>query len=156
MVADQNDAENTRAGYHAAVSLWTYEGSVIWARYNAMLVANSIVMAVVGVALTSGDSEVELAMVMTVAGLFLCGAWALLNRRGFAYHERWIRSARELEADLPPLQMVSQGGLAGLTVECVSYLPIIIFGALYVAALVFAVIDVADTDTVHRFGRWHQ
>ncbi len=141
MANDERDdaVENARTGYQAAVSLWTYEGAAIWARYNAMLVANSIVMAVIGLALTSDDSEPELAVVMSFAGMILCGAWAALNWRGFDYHQRWIDNARKLESHLRfPVETVSQGGLPGLSVECVSYLPVLIFGVMYAAALVLA------------------
>jgi hypothetical protein len=40
---DQQD--NARIGYQVAAQLWAYEGQGLWSAFNAMLVANSIVVA---------------------------------------------------------------------------------------------------------------
>jgi hypothetical protein len=35
--------ERAMIGYQATISLWIYEGSTIWGKYSAMLVANSLI-----------------------------------------------------------------------------------------------------------------
>ncbi len=154
--------ENARIGYQAAVSLWTNEAQLIWARFNAMLVANSIVMAVIGVALTSEHPKPTLALVTAVAGFVLCVMWVPLTFRGFDYHKYWILSARQLEARLrPPVETVSRGRkfargdvvdfgdgkhrlscLGRLSIKLVSCASIVVFAGMYVAAFVFALIDI--------------
>ena len=37
----QNISENAQIGYQVAVSLWTYQGSLNWNRFNVMLTANT-------------------------------------------------------------------------------------------------------------------
>jgi hypothetical protein len=140
--------ENAQIGYQAAVNLWTYEGGAIWARFNAMLVANSIVIAVIGIALTSEPAKGKLADFTSIAGLVLSIIWWLLNTRGFDYHNHWIHSAKELEALLPPVKTVSGNkrfSLAGrLPTRWASCAAIGVFAAMYVAVLV----GVVDSDAV--------
>jgi hypothetical protein len=89
--------------------LWTYEGQLVWARFGAMLLANSIVTAAIGLALTSERDLPNLVRTMSGVGLAFCLLWAGLIRRGFEYHGYWIRWARELEKDLPQVNIASQG-----------------------------------------------
>lgn len=92
--ANPTDAQ---VGYQAAVSLWVSEGNLVWAKFNAFLVANSIVLAIFGLAL--GTAKVSHAFVigLPVAGLILCLVWWAQTKRGFDYFTYWILSARELE-----------------------------------------------------------
>jgi hypothetical protein len=50
---DKSELENAKVGYQAAVNLITGVISVIWSIFNAMLVANSIVVA--GISLVLGN-----------------------------------------------------------------------------------------------------
>jgi len=83
--------EDARVGYQVAVSLWTYEGEQNWARFNVMLVANSIIIAVLGLAATSQLSNQgslgPLSVVLSVVGLLLSAAWFLITVRGFDYQK---------------------------------------------------------------------
>lgn len=45
---NQARIENARVGYQVATNLWVYEGTTIWSKFNALLVANSIILAMVG------------------------------------------------------------------------------------------------------------
>jgi len=140
--------ENARIGYQAAVSLWTYEGAAIWARFNAMLVANSIVMAVIGLALTSEPAKEKLADFTSIAGLALCIIWCLLNTRGFDYHDHWIHSAKKLETYLRPVKTVSRcrrfSPAGFVRAAWASYAVIVIFAGMYIAVLV----GVVDSNAV--------
>jgi len=41
---DKDDNSDARVGYESAINLWVYQGEQIWARFNVMLVANSIMI----------------------------------------------------------------------------------------------------------------
>jgi len=89
--------EDARIGYQAAIQLWTYEGGQNWARFNVMLVANSIIIAVLGLAITSANPSTAISVVLSVVGVILCIAWFLITKRGFDYQKYYVLSARELE-----------------------------------------------------------
>jgi hypothetical protein len=105
-------AENARVGYQSAIALWTYQGNLNWSRFNVMLTANSIILAVIGVAFTSQRSLPVFTLslpllglvslpvstrLLPLLGLFLCAAWFLLTVRGYDFQRYWSRSALELE-----------------------------------------------------------
>lgn len=112
-LTQESNIQDARVGYQAAVALWVYEGTLIWAKYNAMLVANSVILAVYGV--TLGSSQRLPAAFVTglpIAGIALCVLWAILTKRGFDNYAYWIGCVRELEeAHLAPtVRTVSRGG----------------------------------------------
>jgi len=96
-LTDETKAEHAEVGYQVAASLWTYEGTQNWARFNVMLVANSIVIAIIGLVLTSEHPKQSVSFVMSLVGLFLCLAWFLITKRGFDYQGYYVKSTRELE-----------------------------------------------------------
>ncbi|MBK6796468.1 MAG: hypothetical protein IPG76_06680 [Acidobacteria bacterium] len=98
-VLDTAALENARIGYQAAINLWIYEGNVIWSRFAAMVSANTIVIATIGIIITSSTSKNRLLLKLGLCamGLVLCVTWAVLMRRGFQYFRFWLLSARELE-----------------------------------------------------------
>jgi hypothetical protein len=102
---------NVVAAYEAAISLWTYEGQMIWARYNAMLIANSVVLAAIGLTAGNQDTALVFRAGLPVAGILLCLLWWSLLARGFDYYAYWILSARELEELYlaPDARTVSRG-----------------------------------------------
>ena len=106
------ELENARIGYQAVVSLWVYEGSLIWARFNAMLVANGIILATIGVILSSDRVPPELVIAPSVLGFFLCVVWSVMVALGFDWYKYWIWSARELEEQFisDPVKTASRGG----------------------------------------------
>jgi len=153
--------ENARIGYQAAVDLWTYEGEQVWNRSNVMLVANSIVVAVIGLVITSQRPVPVLTVVLPITGLILCAVWFLLMKRGFDYSVYYVLSARELKEQYlaDPVKTVSRGGdfasgkvvtleIGGASItrrmsiwsrllraERASYIVIIVFAVLYTATL---------------------
>lgn len=110
------------AGMQSAITLWTYEGNLIWAKFNAMLVANSIVIAVAaGSTVNSGLGGVP--FVVPSAGMVLCACWWLLTVRGFENYRYWIELTKELEGHLhPSVDIARRGGhfAEGLTVSFAS------------------------------------
>jgi hypothetical protein len=103
--------DNARIGYQVAVALWIAEGEQIWARFNAMLVVNSIIVAVIGFVLAGQHPLPVLVVVLPLAGLIVCAVWFILMKRDFEYQSYLIYSARETEERyLGPIRTVSQGG----------------------------------------------
>ena len=128
--------ENAPIGYQCAVSLWVYEGQVIWARFNAMLLGHSILLAVLTGLLTSSKPTnlTALRVGLCFAGVLLCLVWLFLTDRGFRYHAYWIGSARKLEKHIEPVRTALEGhGVAGgaPTVRTLSYFTVFIFLGLY-------------------------
>lgn len=106
-----NGSENARCGYQAAITLMTYEGGLIWSKFNAMLVANSIVLGIIGMGLSSEFAPKWLPLALSSCGLLLCLCWHFLMARSWDYYKYWILSARELEEQfLSPVMTLSRGG----------------------------------------------
>ena len=159
---DQTAIENARVGYQVATNLWVYEGTTFWSKFNALLVANSIVLGSIGLSMTTSRHVVVLSIGMPIVGIFLCGFWLLLAKRSFDYYKYWIFSAREIEERYlsNAVQTVSRGGkfadggkaemeIAGekkplpmscwarlLRIEWASYLIIGLFFAIYMIILI--------------------
>ena len=109
-VSSHTELENARIGYQGAIDLWIYEGEIFWLKFNAFLVANSIVL---GSTLLSADNPSirVLSVGMPIVGIALCSFWYILTERSFDYYKYWIFSAREIEeCYLHPVQTVSRGG----------------------------------------------
>jgi hypothetical protein len=64
-----------------------------------MLVANSVIIAVIGAMLSGGNLDLipPLIVSLAVLGFVLCIAWILITARGFGYLTYWYRCAIELE-----------------------------------------------------------
>jgi hypothetical protein len=102
-MADEN-IENARIGYQVATNLWIYEGNTAWAIFNAMLVANSIVLAAEGI----GSGLVK--KWFPVIGFVLCIMWYSLNSRGLQVHDYRVHVSREIEEMyLRPVNILSRG-----------------------------------------------
>ncbi|EOD64988.1 hypothetical protein [Amycolatopsis vancoresmycina] len=110
--ANPTDAQ---VGYQVAVSLWVSEGNLVWAKFNAFLVANSIVLAIYGLTLGSAKVSGAFAVGLPIAGLLLCLVWWMQTKRGFDYFTYWILAARELEEAALSAQVktVARGGSFG-------------------------------------------
>ena len=102
-----NDRENARVGYQVAVELWKLEREQNFARFNVMLLANSIIVSVIALILTSQFSSSvsrvaqifmpSLIVFLSVMGIVLCIMSSLILIRGFEYQNYYITSAREIE-----------------------------------------------------------
>jgi hypothetical protein len=104
--------ENARVGYQVAAQLWAYEGQGVWSAFNAMLVANAIVVAAEGVG-TEGwlGKQEALRWILPSFGLVLSLLWWLLVDRGFAIHNYRVLSTRQLEQQqMMPVETIARGG----------------------------------------------
>ena len=154
--------ENARVGYQVATNLWVYEGETLWSKFNAFLVANSIVLASIGLSMAVSSRLAVFSIGMPVVGIILCGFWFLLIKRSFQFYIYWIFSAREIEEQhlSGSVQTISRGGkfadgkkveigiggekkqlqmsrLSRLSVRWVSYLIIVLYSV--ICGLIFIV-----------------
>jgi hypothetical protein len=85
---------------------------MFWSRYNAMLVANSVILAAIGLTGDATERSFALDVGLPLVGILLCLLWVSLVARGFDYFAYWILSARELEERYMAAEVVtvSRGG----------------------------------------------
>ena len=85
------------ARYAACVQLGTYEGQVIWARYNGMLVAVSILANLVPVLFSS--ARWATAGILCSVGLLLSILWwlPLPCSHGWKLQAMWLKEALDFE-----------------------------------------------------------
>ena len=109
------DVENARLGYQVASDLAAFYGSAIWSMFNAMLVANSIVVAGATFVFTGQNSLAVLKILLPIIGLLLCLAWFLLVKRAHEYSSYFTLSAREIEESYlsGSVKTLSRGGIYG-------------------------------------------
>jgi hypothetical protein len=102
-----DELENARWGYQAAISIVTSHQQTFWSIFNAMLVANSIVIAGIGFA-----SSEPFKIFLSIIGGVLCFLWLLLGKRHREYVTYYLFSAREIEERYFPngVKTFSRGG----------------------------------------------
>lgn len=110
--SDAARRENALVGYQVAISLWAAHGEQGWARFNVMLVMNSVILGVIGLAITSPRPLPVFTLFLPIVGLFFCVIWLIFVHREAEYGHYYILSARELEEKylFEPVQIVSRGG----------------------------------------------
>jgi hypothetical protein len=108
---DENQ-ENLRVAYKAALDLWSVQTDVTWARLNSALVTNSILIA--AVVLLVADKgvwvSVEIAIGFCLAGIVLNGIWISNLVRAFGRAKYYVWCAREMEARLLGVGIVGHRG----------------------------------------------
>lgn len=163
---DRHQIENARIGYQVATNLSIYEGEIFWSKFNALLVANSIILGAIALSMTN-TPLVVFTLLTPIVGIILCGVWLSTTKRSFDYYKYWIFSAREIEERYlrDSVQTLSRGGkfaegkdvemtIGGerkqlqmscwsrlLRVERASYLTISLFFLMYVVLFVTNIIS---------------
>ncbi|MBX6752581.1 MAG: hypothetical protein IRY85_23455, partial [Micromonosporaceae bacterium] len=95
--SDEAQREDARVAYSSAIALWAYEGESAWSRFNAMLVANSILLAFIGFLYGSDNPPKLPILAVAVFGILFCAVWWVITVRAFDHQSYWVLSARELE-----------------------------------------------------------
>ena len=133
---DSNGTEDARVGYQVASGLASFYGGAIWSMFNAMLVANSIVVTGITLVLTGQPPLALFKTLLPVVGLLLCMTWFLLVKRAHEYSIYYTLSAREIEERYlaPYIRTLSRGGALG------SGKPV--------------PLELGGSQTIYRLGRW--
>lgn len=101
--------EDIKVKYQIAINLFIHEGQVHWSRYNAMLVVNTALFALLTFNKDSFDLKV-LSFFAPIFGLILCGLWRTMTNRGFIWMKHWMVEANKLEKQLKgPLTPIQNG-----------------------------------------------
>jgi hypothetical protein len=102
-----------RTGYQVAASLYMQENTLTWARFNAMLTANGILLTAITFALRERFPALLLAVVLPWVGGALCVTWYRMMDRGFDYSDTWRDSALHLEREhfRPHIETLENGEL---------------------------------------------
>lgn len=96
---ENGEIEQLFNAFHAAINLQTFEGSLVWSRFDAMLTTQTIFLALIGL-LYDGDNSSKLYLlkkVLPILGLILCILWFFMTSRGYSWFKYWSYSVRELE-----------------------------------------------------------
>ena len=93
----RNDIENARIAYQVASNLWSSGATEFWSKFNALLLANSIVIGSTVISLTASKPFLKFPIYLSIAGIMLCILWFLLTTRSFEIMKYWIYSTREIE-----------------------------------------------------------
>jgi hypothetical protein len=111
--------EDARVGYQVAVDLAIKEEKLFWDEFNALLVANSILIIAISSLICRSSSCAgecvhknlvsNLPWFLAVIGLFLCVLWYLSTVRRDAYRKYYLFSARELEEGLEKVSTIQRG-----------------------------------------------
>ncbi len=88
------EALDQTAIFRAYVDLINAERSAMWARHNAMLVANSLIFS--AIAISETERWADLALIG--AGLVISCVWLLITVEGWAVVHRHVEIAGKLEA----------------------------------------------------------
>lgn len=96
----QNDHDEV--GYQVAVDLWGTVVETSWSRFNAMVVANSIIIGLLGTILNKNDNKdlLVFAGFLSLIGVFLTILWLSLMARDSKFQRFYSRSARSFERRL--------------------------------------------------------
>ena len=111
--APEERTANARVGYQAALNLWNAQTQLAWSRFNVMIVANSIILGTIGLAIVYNRSFPPFfTQVLTLVGIVLCLVWLHAHWRAFQYIDYLVSSVRELESYLTdPVVTISRGAL---------------------------------------------
>jgi hypothetical protein len=100
-VKRNSNLENIRTKYSCVINLKTSESEIVWNKYNAMLVINTIFIGFVGLKYNTGFSFSNffnlIFLLVPIFGLFLCGYWWQITDRGYFWCDYWMDEANKLE-----------------------------------------------------------
>jgi hypothetical protein len=107
-----SEVEDARIGYQVAVDLARSNIEYVWSIFNALIVANSIVIAAISLLMMS---ELQLAIArysLPIVGLTLCTIWWFIVKHARERAVYYTLSARELEERYlsPNVKTLSRGG----------------------------------------------
>jgi len=98
-----------KIAYEQAIQLKMYEGNLVWSRSQTMLVANTILLAAIGIFLDSAEPNVYVLIPLSVIGFLLSLIWMTTTIRGFAFNKFWSFSARNQEEQMSGVKIFTDG-----------------------------------------------
>jgi hypothetical protein len=140
-----NGDEGDRVIYQSALEYAAAEADQAWAKFNAMLLAHTILIAV-SVGLIFGEMRTTapplIPVILLISGLVVCFVWLAATERALRYQDRYVAFARRLEDRFPIHQRFLTDGAgtpmsfpASLRTRHGMRVVISVFALLYAAAL---------------------
>jgi hypothetical protein len=136
-----SDQELERAGqaYRAAIELWKLGSEQVHSRLSALLTANSIIIAVSGLAIANKTQiPSELIVALIGGGLLLCLVWGFFVFHGIRLENYYRRKTLEFEAMVIPKDTslaIRTGNWKFWGYGIGTYATIVVFVAIYSALL---------------------
>lgn len=95
-----NNTDKAIAKYQVAVNKNVSEGEILWNRYNAILVFNTILITGIGISYQDNiNLPFEVRLFLPISGLITCCLWGFMTYRGFRWIHKWIIFARDIEKE---------------------------------------------------------
>jgi len=91
------ELQKAAIGYETAIQLWAAESQNRMATYNSMLVANSLILAGIGLSYQTSNFFPSMRLLLGIMGIFLCAIWYLSEKRVIEKAICWFYCAREIE-----------------------------------------------------------
>ena len=138
-----NSDELTRAtnGYQSAISLWRLASKQIYSRFSAMLTAQSIILAIIGLVMTGAKPlPTEIPLTLMFLGFILCWLWLFFVFLGIKTENHYRRQAVKLEKKCVPRGFkiaIPTPDKGFWNFSNISLLTIFVFMLLYVRLIMF-------------------
>ncbi|HUD20336.1 MAG TPA: hypothetical protein VMR81_07880 [Patescibacteria group bacterium] len=153
-----NQTQAAIAKYQVAINKNISESEILWNRYNALLVFNSILITAIGFSY-QGNLNLPLLVVasLPIAGLLSCYLWFIVTLRGFQWIKFWTVTARKIEEkylpdDNPILNPINNGKnhredvVGWPKTQIASYILILVTAILYLIFLA----NLLNTKSFHK------
>jgi hypothetical protein len=101
-------------GYQAILNLYMHEGNLLWNRYNVMLVANSVMIAIIGILFSNIPANKWLLVLLIVCGAVLSVFWFSLTNQGFWTCRHYYWAAIDIETRF----LAHESNIFNRTVRC--------------------------------------
>ena len=106
------DEDLLRLAYQASIQLSSSNAEVIWGIFNAMLLANTIVVGAATLTLSAERITPIVPAILAILGLVTSAFWFFLVKRARSYTDYFILAAREMEETYfaPRISLLARGG----------------------------------------------
>ena len=98
-----SDRDDTKIAHQTVCTMYTHEAQLVWHRYNVLLVANSILLAIIGIISSKNSLSLIFSISLPVVGFVLCIIWHSMTKKGFAATVHWAWEAERIESSLPEI-----------------------------------------------------
>jgi hypothetical protein len=134
--------ENIKFGYPILAQVIGLVSQEIYSRFNAMLTANSIIIALIGLLLINKSTSflLLLSLLLSIIGLILCVVWGFFNYHGVYWQDKYKKEAKRIEKFFHDgFQIWSFERHPWLRYYCLSTSVIAIFAVIYFVLAIFAI-----------------
>ena len=143
-MSTSEELERASQAYRAAIELWKLGSDQVHSRLAAMLTANSIIIAVSGLAIAN-QSKIpsELIGALIAGGLLLCVVWGFFVFHGIKVENYYRKKTLEFEAMVVPKDTqlaIRTGNWKFWGYGIGTYFTIVVFVAIY-SALLYIIIS---------------